>query len=431
MTQHHNISTATIRGLWNNWAIAFGAIALVTFFSLFISKVILPAIIFVLAYVMMAKLKSDSGNSKMGACNLIVWATAIILFWSGLIMVIINIIHAEWFFGGRFVVEPFNPQHPYVASLIIFPTALAVSIYFLARGHSLKICQNCHARFGYYHQSSSVATLYFREARYQLRLMLMLSLLLSIVDWGYYYFFYINVNFNSPDKFYFIIMPIAVYLISLVYMSLRYMSMSDDLVARYSSKNMKPMMTLVRFLVLSGDRILLSEQSDGLIDTPVKKTMTRREEISLDEARHEFADMSGTKDFDLKFLYSESGYVNGTNVIHFAAFLPDAAESHDLRVRGQWNTIDQLDRQLKAHKLTPLLMSELHRIYNITMAWKTYDRDGRRLYPIKNYHPTFRLRDFKKWDVDYTDLHWLDIASNNEDRPLFRLRRFWRKNFRH
>ena len=191
------------------------------------------------------------------------------------------------------------------------------------------------------------------------------------------------------------------------------------------------MMTLVRFLVLSGDRILLSEQSDGLIDTPVKKTMTRREEISLDEARHEFADMSGTKDFDLKFLYSESGYVNGTNVIHFAAFLPDAAESHDLRVRGQWNTIDQLDRQLKAHKLTPLLMSELHRIYNITMAWKTYDRDGRRLYPIKNYHPTFRLRDFKKWDVDYTDLHWLDIASNNEDRPLFRLRRFWRKNFRH
>ena len=77
----------------------------------------------------------------------------------------------------------------------------------------------------------------------------------------------------------------------------------------------------------------------------IGSSMTRREEISLDEARHEFADMSGTKDFDLKFLYSESGYVNGTNVIHFAAFLPDAAESHDLRVRGQWNTIDQLDRR--------------------------------------------------------------------------------------
>ena len=192
-------------------------------------------------------------------------------------MVIINIIHAEWFFGGRFIIEPFNPQHPYVASLIIFPIALAVSVYFLARGHSLKVCQNCHARFGYYHQSSAVASLYFREARYQLRLLLMLSLLLSIVDWVYYYFFYINVNFNQPDKFYFIIMPIAVYLISLVYMSLRYMSMSDDLLTRHSSKNLKPMTTIVRFLVLSGDKILLSEQSDGLIDTPAKTNFPRKE----------------------------------------------------------------------------------------------------------------------------------------------------------
>ena len=65
------------------------------------------------------------------------------------------------------------------------------------------------------------------------------------------------------------------------------------------------------------------------------------------------------------------------------------------------------------------------------MAWKTYDRDGRRLYPIKNYRPTFRFRDFKTWDVDYNDLHWLDVATNNEDKPFYRLRRFWRKNFRH
>lgn len=430
MTKHH-ISTATIRGLWNNWAIAFGAIALVTFFSLFISKVILPAILFVLAYIMMAKMKADSGHSKMGACHLIVWATAIILFWSGLIMVIINIIHAEWFFGGRFVVEPFNPQHPYVASLIIFPTSLAVTIYFLARGHNLKMCQNCHSRFGYYHQASTVASLYFREARYQLRMLMLLSLLLSIVDWIYYYFFYINVNFNRPDKFYFIIMPIAVYVISLVYISIRYMSMNDDLEARHSSKNLKPMMTLVRFLVLQGDRILLQDQSDELIDTPAKTIVPRKEDVSLDEAKRIFVDLSGTNDFEAKFLYSESGYVNGANVIHFAIFLPDSKQDSDLRIRGQWNTIDELDRKLKARRLTPLLMSELSRIYNITMAWKTYDREGRRLYPIKNYHPTFRLRDFKKWNVDYTDLHWLDVATNNEDRPLFRLRRFWRKNFRH
>ena len=61
------------------------------------------------------------------------------------------------------------------------------------------------------------------------------------------------------------------------------------------------------------------------------------------------------------------------------------------------------------------------------MAWKTYDRQGRRLYPIKHYRPTFRLRDLKDWDVDYSDLSWMSIAENNQDRPFFHTRRLWRK----
>ena len=135
-------------------------------------------------------------------------------------------------------------------------------------------------------------------------------------------------------------------------------------------------------------------------------------------------------DFTVRYLYDDTGYLNGANVLHYAIFLKDDA-TPDLRLSGKWETIDELDRQLKAGMLAPQMLSELNRIYNVTMAWKTYDRDGRRLYPIKHYHPTFRLRDFKNWDVDYGDLHWLDIATNNEDRPFFKLRRFWRKNFRH
>ena len=59
------------------------------------------------------------------------------------------------------------------------------------------------------------------------------------------------------------------------------------------------------------------------------------------------------------------------------------------------------------------------------MAWKTYDRNGRRLYPIRHYRPTFRLRDLREWTVDYDDQSWFDIAQNNEDRRFFRLRNFW------
>ena len=79
------------------------------------------------------------------------------------------------------------------------------------------------------------------------------------------------------------------------------------------------------------------------------------------------------------------------------------------------------------NRLSPMLANELVRIHTITMAWKTYDRRGHRLYPIKNYKPIFRLRDFKEWDVDFNDPVWLQISVENEDRPFFRVRRVWRK----
>lgn len=61
------------------------------------------------------------------------------------------------------------------------------------------------------------------------------------------------------------------------------------------------------------------------------------------------------------------------------------------------------------------------------MAWKTYDREGKRLYPIKHYRPTFHIGDLREWNVDYDDASWFDIAHNNEDRPFFRLRKLWRR----
>ncbi len=431
MPNTHIISSTTVRGLWNNWAIGFGAIALVMFLSLFIPKTILPFVLFLLAFLMMAKIKAANADTKIGACYLILWAMALIMFWSGAVMILINILRAKWFFGGQFAFEPFNPRHPYVCSLIIFPIALGICVYFLIRGHKLKICRACHHRFGYYDPKSTIARLYYREARYQLRMMMWLSLLLSCIDWTYYYFFYINVNYNTPDKFYFIFMPIAVYVISLVYMTVRYMTMSDDLTATSNPRNLKPMRTLVRYLVLDGDHILLKEEADHLTDTPAKVIIARTDEISDEKAAKEFTELTGYEDFDTRYLYTDTGYVNALNIIHYAAFLNNTPESVPSKTGGEWLKLDELDRRLKEGRLAPQLYSELIRIYNITMAWKTYNLNGERLYPIKHYQPSFRLRDFRKWTVDYTDLRWLDVATNNEDRSFFKLRRFWRKHFQH
>lgn len=345
-----------------------------------------------------------------------------------MVMTVINLLHADWFFGGLLDLEPFNPEHPYVCSLIIFPIALVICVYMLVRGHDLKFCRRCQARYGYYPSDGIVATLYFHESRYQLRLLLWLSLLLSVVDWAYYYFFYINVNYNSPDKFYFIVMPIALYVVSLGYMTARYFRMSEQITDSKTARPMRPLTTLVRYLVFAGDSLYLETDAGNLLDTPAWKTIPRREELSEEEAREGFSGLSGLTDFDMRFVYKDDGYTNGSNVLHYAVFLSSDKEN-GLR-QGQWCTIDCIDRMIKGGAIAPLLMAELHRIYNVTMAWKTYDREGRRLYPIKNYQPTFRLRDFKTWDVDYDDIHWLNVATNNEDRPFFRIRRFWRRRFR-
>ena len=430
MPNRHIISSGAVRAMWNNWAIAFGALACVIIGSLFIPKLWLPLLLFIGAYLRSARLKFESGRTTIAGCNLIVWSMVWILVWSAIVMCVINVLYAKWFVNGVYPIDPINPKHPYVCSLILFPTAAVVSIYMLLRRRRGTHCRKCLARFGYYSTSDkAVATLYFHETRYQLRLMLGLSLVLSVVDWFYYFKYYINVNYNTPDRFFYIIMPIAIYILSLVYMTMRYMSMAEELTVPRGGTVARPMMTLVRYLVFSGDAVFLDAGDDGRMDTPALMMMPRKETMPDDEASKFFRDMSDEKDFELKYLYTDSGFATGANVFHFAVFVPETERAMSLH--GQWLTIDELDRMLKGGRLAPMLLSEINRIYRVTMAWKTYDRNGRRLYPIKNYQPTFRFRDFKNWNVDYNDLSWLDIAANNEDRPFYRLRRFWQKHFRH
>lgn len=415
--------------MWDNWAISLGSLAVLLIAALYIPKIWLPIIPFTFAYLLSARLKFESGRQKIIGCNLIVWTMVWILLWSAAIMVTIDLLYAKWFISPDYPSIPVRPKHPYICSLIIWPVSVVVTIYMLLRKRKGAHCRKCQARFGYYSiEDKGVSMLYYNEARYQLRMLLWLSLLLSVVGWFYYFRYYINVNYNSPDRFFYNIAPVSLYVVSLVYMTIRYMAMSDELSGQSSDKPIKPMMSLIRYLVFAGDSVFLGPDNQGHINTPAKKSVPRRDEMSNLEAKRIFEGLTDEEEFDIKYLYTDSGFATGANVFHYAVFLP---QENNLSLPGAWLTIDELDRQIKAGNIAPMLSSEISRIYRVTMAWKTYDRDGRRLYPIKNYQPTFRMRDLKDWSVDYNDLSWLDIAANNEDRAFFKFRRFWQKNFRH
>ena len=97
------------------------------------------------------------------------------------------------------------------------------------------------------------------------------------------------------------------------------------------------------------------------------------------------------------------------------------------RIKGEMYTLANIKKLIAENKVSGIFKSEIERIYKISMAWKTYNQKGNKIYNIKNYKPTFRVCDIKDWDVDYNDISWLFVSGNNADRPFFKIRKFWYK----
>lgn len=255
-----------------------------------------------------------------------------------------------------------------------------------------------------------------------------------MVEWSYYLIFFINVNINTPDRFMFTVVPLAVLGLSVVYMTGRYMNFW----AHYSHNCGKAdctESTQLRFMVISDGMMLLTDSEEAAmtgtpVDTPAIITLNNTPHMTIENARRRFAEMSGLSDFGLRYIYQSSGCDAPTKVLHYVVTLDKQSDIDSSTLKGKWYNAYHLENLIRSGAASLPLSGAVHRIYTVTMAWKTYDADGRRLYPIKNYRPTFRLKDFDEWMVDYDDAHWINVACNNEDSLLYRARGLWRKYVR-
>ena len=250
--------------------------------------------------------------------------------------------------------------------------------------------------------------------------------MLGAVEYWYYFARYNNTEFIDPDRYFFIYMPSVVYLISLGVMAGRYMTMYNLYVTVEDARPERRNTTTVRFLVFCDNDILLRLGENGAWDTPLVSVMPMRPSIGNTEAAGLFGELSDLSDFEVKYCFTTDGMAAGSNTLHFAVFVPESSRE-SFGDDDRWYNAYMLDCALQSGTIATPLATELYRIHTITMAWKTYDRRGRRLYPVKNYRPTFRLGDLRKWDVDYDDTSWFSVAFNNEDRKFFRLRSLWQK----
>lgn len=432
--QSTRISGATVDSIFHVWIYVACAVSFTILASMFLNNPWwLPLIVFVEAYFFNAYRKRLTAYSPTVRCGVLPWLVLRILIWSGIVMLLINLLYAPWFFGDS-ISGGLMGVKPIITSLVIFPVSVVLCLYALLRGNNLGVCKKCIRINGYYPVDGTVGWLYRRETDFQVRLMLWVSLGLGIAGYVYYGVWYINLSFSNADRYFFEILPLIIYGLTIFYLFRRYEGMKWGLRMENACQAKNARSTTLRYLVLSGDRLLLKENKEGAWDTPVKCHIERTDQLSPSRALNDFISLSTpllgcNEDVGVKYIYSNEAFATGSNMLHYAAFVPESVSEQPAPEGCRWFTLDAIDRLIASRRITKKLGNELYRIYAVTMAWKTYDRNGRRLYPIKNYKPTFRLRDLSRWDVDYDDMRWIRIFSDNQDDSLFGIKYFLSRIF--
>ncbi|MGM9846225.1 MAG: hypothetical protein ACI30K_08390 [Muribaculaceae bacterium] len=424
-TPRQQVIIKALHSMWRAWSLSLGAMASLLVLELMIPKIWLPAVAIAESFGLLLAARGRLMPRKF-ACSLLLLAVARIIAIVAVVMAVISLLAVTKPGGIIIDMTPDNRDIPYITGLILFPVSAIVSAVMRGRAGHNRWCCSCRNLNGFFPGDNFLAALYARETRYQLMSVAILSSVLSAVLWWYYFSFYINVNLNGPDHFFFTYMPLIVYAVSLGYMYMRYCNLyaiygadADGEAPRAAAGS------ALRVLIISNDSILLERRPNGRYDTPATMPITSGADASETAVRalvqrYVPQDCIGAT----RYLYRGNGFMPGTGYVHYAAFVDDSADTPD---GCQRVAIERIMRLMRQGELAIDLMAEISRIHTITMAWKTYDKTGRRLYRIKRYVPTFHIADLKDWAVDYDDLSWYQVAANNEDCRFYRIRRLWQR----
>lgn len=423
--------THALFSLWREWVVACGAPMVVMLFSVWVPALWLPLVTFILTALLIYAIKA-SKQSEMMSCNLTIYVMYRVMLYSGIIMLALAFLvkHEvlEQWFGA------YNRVHAYIPELVIAPVTFLMGQYVLIRHLNLSFCKDCVARMGQNVDQGFLGRMFRQEGRFQQKVLTYMFLALTVEGYLYYWLVYYNGYYNVTDKLAFVWLPIIVYLASVIYMGLRYfmlwMYYGQD---RQGGDVDHTGVTRLRYIIVNDDRIYLAPEDENRYgdedvvkyDTPAVYTFQRREKIMPPEAKGYFVRLTKIHDFAMRFMYESRTVGGATNVIHFIVDVKNPAELAESSLKGEWYSLERVNEFLHQRLLSEKFAAELNRLYHITMAWKTYDRNGIRRYREKHYRPAFRMRDIHNPDVDYNDKQWLYVARMNEDKPFFRVRRWW------
>lgn len=418
-----------IFSLFFSWLITVVCFDGILWLGLFVSKVWLP--FFVLGFMVVIMIISRSIKSRGNPwCYRMPAAAISTLLISALIMFIINIIIKQGISWEPRWIKPgeVNPHIPYISSLVIYSVASFAAIWYLTIGMRAYVCVHCQIKNGNYNERGIISKLFLQESAIQLRTLLVMSALIATTDWIYYYVRYVNVNYNSADVFFFVGIPTVFTVLTIIYFYSRYNSMWRHYCVNPAMESIHGTSTSLRYIMIVGDHILLDPYNGMIVDTPAKCFIPFVTQVDQHKAEDTFRQLSGIKAPRISLAYESEETATLANTFHYLCFFDSLQDLKGCKLPGQLYSLTRVTKMARKQILSPELRTELERIYTVAMTWKTYTPEGRRIYPVKKYRPSFRLRDIKDYNVDFNDRKWLVINVNNEDKRFFRLRRFWNRH---
>ena len=418
--------SAGIFSLFWGWLILVVSTNAVLSLGLFMSRRWVPLVVVGILFVVIILTKNHNRRGIPSYYRIPDMAN-FILFLTAVVMIIINLLNGAW--EPRWVKpQVHNPALPYISSLVVYTIMFFASIFYIVLGRRAPAFRKSSSTSSGSASHGLLSRLFQQESSLQLRVMTAYSGLVFLIVWVYYFKAYININLNAPDIFFFDVVPWALGFLSIVYFYGRYFGMYRHYCANPAMEAIHGDSTALRFIVIVGDRLWLDVQDAPVIDTPVKCFVKFSEDVSLHTAETTFKDLTGLQPPRLDLAYESEEMATLANSFHYLCFFDSEEQLADARVSGELYSYERFVELLATGRIAVELKSELERIYTVAMAWKTYTPEGKRIYPVRNYRPSFRFKDIKDYDVDYNDRRWLKVTVFNEDHRFYRLRRFWHKH---
>ncbi len=424
---------------WKNLSISLLVMIAVIFLSRIFPHYYSPIIALFAAGFLYARLY-NAKFSRNVTCMVLTYSTFFCIIAYSIVGIVINLLDIWGIIKIPRELSFFN--EPFIPTLILIPVSFVVMLVLYILGDRIQICRTCKMKHGMSMNTNKLTTLLSSESRLQVRNLMVLFGVLAVIMWVYFLFFYINTDVNGRDSYVFVWLCIGVFAIDEIYIVIRYYNLyldlkdNDEIITPDELSDMSAK-TYLRYYVVCDENMYLTKgglnpetMKRDLIDTPffTKRSVNN---LTFPEVEKIIEDMSGVEG-SLRFFFGRKlPDMKKHSVLRYFYFLKGIPEDYpELDEPGLWVSFKKVKEIYSYHpsKMSPILVADLTRLATIILTEKTFDEDGFRKMGLKNYQPSFTLKDVEESNLDFQDDKWIHVSMFNSDTSFYKLKKWWREH---